>query len=130
MEAALAVPASKGADISTAADAATANTMVLMFVPLLPLPSQRETLQLVPGAKWCIAGGAAHDPRVSRPKGVMRLTAKRRLACNRLGAVGDRRRRPTIGGRQRLERSRRSLFALEQEGPHARGEIRMERAMY
>src|SRR3954447_8989863 len=52
MEAALALPASRGADVSTAADAATANTMVLMFVPLLPLPTQRETLQLVPGAKW------------------------------------------------------------------------------
>jgi hypothetical protein len=67
MEAALAVPASKGADVSTAADAATANTMVLMFVPLLPLPTQRETLQLVPGAKWCLTG-AAHDPGCHDPR--------------------------------------------------------------
>src|SRR3954453_19243861 len=98
MEAALAVPASKGADISTAADAATANTMVLMFVPLLPLPTQRETLQLVPGAKWCIPG----RPRSKGAtiQGVMHLTAKRRPPCNRVAAAGDRLRRPAIGGRQ------------------------------
>src|SRR3954447_4058889 len=96
MEAALALPASRGADVSMAADAATANTMVLMFVPLLPLPTQRETLQLVPGAKWCITG-AAHDPKVPRSKGVMHLTVKRRPPCNRVAAAGDRLRRPAIG---------------------------------
>src|SRR6187397_406154 len=80
MEAALAFPAINGADVSTAADAAIANTMVLMFVPLLPLPSQREKLQLVPGGKWW---HRRRRPRSKRSKGVMRLTVGRRPACNR-----------------------------------------------
>jgi hypothetical protein len=101
MEAALAVPASKGADISTAADAATANTMVLMFVPLLPLPSQRETLQLVPGAKWFIAG-AAHDPRGVTIQGcdVPHSEAPPGVRPSR---CGRRDRRSAIGGQQRLK---------------------------
>src|SRR3954453_2312976 len=97
MEAALAVPASKGADISTAADAATANTMVLMFVPLLPLPTQRETLQLVPGAKWCVAG-AVQD----RGCDAAHSEAPPCVRSSRCGRR-DRLRRPAIGGRQRLE---------------------------
>src|SRR3954470_9365521 len=111
MEAALAVPASKGADISTAADAATANTMVLMFVPLLPLPSQRETLQLVPGAKWFIAG-AAHDPRGVTiqgcdPRGVTiqgcDVPHSEAPPGVRPSRCGRRDRRSAIGGQQRLE---------------------------
>src|SRR4029079_14546898 len=79
MEAAPAFPASNGADVSTAADAAIANTMVLMFVPLLPLPSKRETLQLVPGGTWW---HRRHNPK-ERSNGVMRPTGERPPACNR-----------------------------------------------
>src|SRR6476619_5338303 len=102
MEVALTVPASKGADVSTTADAATANTMVLMFVPLLPLPTQPERLQLVPGTKWCITSTARCA--------IVSLRQATGFGAPQL-AVGS----------GWTEAAGAPLLALEQEGPHARG---------
>ena len=62
----------------------------------------------------------------------MRLTVKRRPVCDRLAAAdatGFGAPQSAVGSGWN-EVAGALLLALEQEGPHARGEIRMERAMY
>src|SRR3954470_17005578 len=124
MEAALAAPASMGADVSMAADAATANTMVLMFVPLLPLPTQRETLQLVPGAKWCITGPPTiqrcHDPGCDAPHSEA-TPAVQSCRCGRRPASAPRNRRSAAAGMKPQVR-RYSLLSRKAPTPGERFE--------
>ena len=60
----------------------------------------------------------------------MCLTAKRRPVCDRLAAAGATGAPQSAVSSGWNEAAGEPLLALEQEGPHARGEIRMERAMY
>ena len=60
----------------------------------------------------------------------MCLTAKRRPVCDRLAAAGATGAPQSAVSSGWNEAAGAPLLALEQEGPHARGEIRMERATY
>ena len=130
MEAALAVPASKGADVSTGGRRRHRKYDGSHVRSSVASPTQRETLQLVPGAKWFIAG-AAHDPRGVTIQGcdVPHSEAPPGVRPSRCGRRGFGAPQSAVGSGWN-EAAGAPLLALEQEGPHARGEIRMERAMY